>query len=205
MTLFGLTGGVASGKSTVARRFREQGVPVIDADAVAREVVEPGTEGLAAVVRVFGGEVLGADGALDRARLAAVVFADGAARRQLEQLLHPRIRARAAERAAELGARGVTLGCYEAALLVERGLVDRYRPLVVAALPPSQQLARLMARDGLCEAEARQRIEAQLPLDDKVALADVVVDTAGSLADTARQADDALDAVRAYLAGTPRH
>lgn len=199
LRLFGLTGGVASGKSTVAARFRACQVPVIDADDVARQVVAPGTEGLDEVLAAFGVELRRPDGALDRARLAERVFADGAARQRLNAILHPRIRAEADRQAEALAVRGVELCCYEAALLVESGLADRYRPLVVAVAPVELQIARLMQRDGLDERAARQRIAAQLPLAEKIAVADFVVDTSGSLAETASRADDALAAVRARL------
>jgi len=202
MRLFGLTGGIASGKSTVAARFRELGVPVIDADQVAREVVLPGTEGLRAVVAAFGEGVLAPDGSLDRAALAAAAFGDEAKRRLLNGILHPRIGARTMERAAELGAAGHALVCYEAALLVENGLADAFRPLVVVALPESVQLERARARDGASEAEVLARIRAQLPLAEKVRVADVVVDASGTLAETRDRADRALDEVKRRV-GSP--
>lgn len=196
LRLFGLTGGLASGKSTVAARLRARGVPVIDADELAREVVAPGTDGLAAVVAAFGPEVLGADGALDRPRLAALVFGDEAARRRLNAILHPRIAALSAARAAELDARGETLACYEAALLVENGLADAFRPLVVVSVPEDLQIARAVARDGCTEAQARARIAAQLPLSAKVAVADHVIDNAGDRDATERKTDEILEQIR---------
>jgi dephospho-CoA kinase len=199
LVLFGLTGGVASGKSTVALRFRQRGVPVIDADAVAREVVAPGTAGLAEVAGAFGQTVIRDDGSLDRTRLGELVFADPAARQRLNDLLHPRIRARTRQHASRLERQGQRLACYEAALLVENGLVERYRPLVVATLPESLQLERLMQRDGLAEEVARRRLSAQLPLADKMAVADVLVDTSGTREQTQRQADEALAAVKAFI------
>ncbi|HVY48749.1 MAG TPA: dephospho-CoA kinase [Minicystis sp.] len=197
MLLFGLTGGIASGKSTVAARLRELGVPVIDADQLAREVVAPGSEGLAAVVAAFGEGVLAEDGALDRKALAAVAFADPARRRQLNAILHPRIAALTMQRSAALAARGEPVACYEAALLVENGLADAFRPLVVVAVPEDVQVARAMARDGSTEADARARIAAQLPLADKVNVADHVIDNAGSIEATRRRTDDVLRAIRA--------
>ncbi|HLK41119.1 MAG TPA: dephospho-CoA kinase, partial [Polyangiaceae bacterium] len=122
MRLFGLTGGIASGKSTVAARLRARGLPVIDADFLAREVVAPGSEGLRAVLDAFGAGLVDPSGALDRQALARIVFADDAARRRLNSILHPLIAGRTAARAAELEARGEALGCYEAALLVENGV-----------------------------------------------------------------------------------
>src|SRR5580658_10202629 len=129
MRVFGLTGGIASGKSTVAARFAARGVPVLDADAFAREVVAIGTEGLAEVVAAFGAGVLFPDGSLDRKALAAIVFADETSRRRLQAITHPRIAALTATRTAELAGRE-PLACYEAALLVENGLADAFRPLV---------------------------------------------------------------------------
>ncbi|MGK4004825.1 dephospho-CoA kinase [Sorangium sp. So ce1036] len=197
LVLFGLTGGLGSGKSTVAARFRAQGLPVIDADALAREVVARGTEGLAEVVRALGPEVLQPDGSLDRARVAAMVFSDPDRRRQLNAIVHPRIAALTAERAAAIEARGEPLACYEAALLVENRLADAFRPLVVVAVPEEIQVARAMARDGATEAQVRARLAAQLPLADKVALADYVIDNAGERAATERQADEVLASIRA--------
>jgi dephospho-CoA kinase len=193
--LFGLTGGIASGKSTVAARFRERGVPVIDADALAREVVSPGSAGLAAVAAAFGDGVLAPDGSLDRKRVAEIVFANETRRKQLNAILHPRIGALTAERAAELAARGERVACYEAALLVENGLADAFRPLVVVAVPEAIQIARTMARDGATEAEARARIAAQRPLADKVKLADHVIDNSGTIEETRARSDEVLDAI----------
>jgi dephospho-CoA kinase len=204
LVLFGLTGGLASGKSTVAARFRAQGLPVIDADALAREVVAKGTEGLAEVVRTFGEEMLLPDGSLDRARVAALVFADVDQRRRLNAIVHPRIAALTAERAAQLGAQGERLACYEAALLVENRLADAFRPLVVVAAPEGIQIKRAMVRDGATEEQARGRLAAQLPLVEKVAVADYVIDNSGDRAATERQADEVLAAIRAR-AGTEDH
>ncbi|WP_437960882.1 dephospho-CoA kinase [Sorangium sp. So ce119] len=202
LVLFGLTGGLGSGKSTVAARFRAQGLPVIDADALAREVVAKGTEGLAEVVRAFGPEVLSPDGSLDRARVAAIVFADPDRRRQLNAIVHPRITALTLERAAALEAQGEPLACYEAALLVENRVTDAFRPLVVVAVPEAVQIARAMARDGATEDEVRARLAAQLPLSSKVAVADHVIENSGDRAATERQADEVLAAIRARF-GVP--
>ncbi len=195
--VFGLTGGLASGKSTVAARFRARGVPVIDADQIAREVVEPGSEGLAAIVAAFGDGVIAPDGSLDRARLGDLVFAAADKRRALNAILHPRIAARSAQRIAALDAAGEPLACYEAALLVENNLGDAFRPLVVVAVPLDVQLARAMARDESTEEQARARIAAQLPLATKIAAADHVIDNAGEKATTERRADEVLAAIRA--------
>ncbi len=201
LRLFGLTGGLGSGKSTVAARFRAAGVPVLDADRLAREVVEPGTDGLRAVVTAFGEGVLTAGGSLDRAALAALVFGDDDARRRLNGILHPRIAARTLELTAALESRGEQLACYEAALLVENGLADAFRPLVVVAVPEDVQLARAVARDACTDEQARARVRAQLPLQVKVAAADYVIDNSGDLAATERRADEVIAAIRARARG----
>jgi dephospho-CoA kinase len=197
--VFGLTGGLASGKSAVARLLRDRTVPVIDADLLAREVVEKGSEGLAEVAKAFGPEVLLADGSLDRAKVAQIVFADPEKRRALNRIVHPRIAALSAQRIGQLEAAGEKIACYEAALLVENGLADAFRPLVVVAVPEETQVARAMARDEATEASVRARLSAQLPLSAKVAAADFVIDNSGDLAATERQVDEVLAAIRERL------
>ncbi len=201
LRLFGLTGGLASGKSTVAAHLRALGVPVVDADQLAREVVAPGTPGLAAVVAAFGPSVLLPDGSLDRPRVAALVFSDPEQRRRLNAIVHPLIGAAGAARVAELDARGETLACYEAALLVENDLVEAFRPLVVVAVPEDVQLARAMARDASTEEQARARIAAQLPLATKVAAADYVIDNSGTRAETERRTEEVLGRIRGKSGG----
>jgi len=197
MKVFGLTGGLASGKSTVAARFREQGLPVIDADQLAREVVDKGTSGLTAIVEAFGPEVLLPDGALDRKKVADIVFGDVEKRKTLNAIVHPRIAMRSAELVRGYEERGETLVCYEAALLVENRVSDAFRPLVVVAVSPEVQVERAMARDKATEAEARARIAAQFPLAEKVKAADYVIDNSGSREETLRQADEVLAKIRA--------
>jgi dephospho-CoA kinase len=203
MHLFGLTGGIASGKSAVAARLRARGLPVLDADALAREVVAPGTEGLAAVVAAFGGGVLSPAGELDRKRMADVVFTDAGARAKLNAIVHPRIGALTALRTAELDARGEPLACYEAALIVENGLVDMFRPLVVVSAPEEAQIARAIARDNATLADARARIRAQMPLDAKAARADILLENTGTLAELTARADATLDQVCALKGVDP--
>jgi dephospho-CoA kinase len=198
--LFGLTGGIASGKSTVAARFRELGLPVLDADQLSRQAVAPGTSGLSEIVKHFGEGVLREDGTLDRAKLGAIVFSDEEKRRTLNRILHPRIAARTMDAAQGLMERGETLGCYEASLIVENGLQDRFRPLVVVAASDEAQVARVMARDGLGEAEARARIAAQMPVSEKVKAADYVIHNDGSLEDLLRKADAVLEAIKKRVA-----
>ena len=203
MHLFGLTGGIASGKSTVATRLRKRGVPVVDADALAREIVTVGSEGLRALVDAFGTGVLASDGTLDRKALGRIAFSDPAARRKLDAITHPRIGRLALERAAEHALAGQPLVCYEAALLVENGMADAFRPLVVVACPPEVQLARMLNRGGFTREEALARMAAQKPLAEKVAAADHVVDTDGSLEDNARRTDEVLAAICAKLGIDP--
>ncbi len=195
--VFGLTGGVASGKSCVAARLRELGVEVVDADEVARDVVRPGTSGLAEIATSFG-DVLNVDGALDRKKLGQLVFGDEAARRRLEAIIHPRIAVETARRIAELEARFVPLVCYDAALLVEMGRYESFRPLVVVAVPREVQRARLMRRDSIDSSEADVRIGAQLPLESKVAVADFVIDNQGTLQELRREVDRVLSGVRTW-------
>jgi dephospho-CoA kinase len=198
LRVFGLTGGLGSGKSTAAARLRQRGLPVIDADALAREVVAPGSPGLAEVVAAFGGGVL-RDGALDRARVASLVFADPAARQRLEAITHPRIQALRDRRVAELAAAGEPLACYEVPLLFERGLEASLRPVVVVSAPEAAQIERARRRDQATEAMVRARLAAQLPLSEKVARADHVIDNSGSIADTEAATDRVLRAICAQL------
>lgn len=193
--LFGLTGGIASGKSAVASRLRERGVPVIDADLLARDAVAAGSSGLAEVVKTFGEEVLGPDGALDRKKLAAIVFGDDTKRRALNGIVHPVVTMLTFKRASELRDEGHRLACYEAALIVENGVADAFRPLVVVAAPEGVQVARAVTRDAAQEADVRARIRAQMPLADKVKAADFVINNAGSLADLVRRTDEVLTAI----------
>ncbi|WP_394839592.1 dephospho-CoA kinase [Pendulispora rubella] len=199
MILFGLTGGLASGKSAVAARLRSSGLPVLDADQLARDVVAKGTEGLSAVVAAFGEDVLTPDGVLDRPKMAKLVFADADKRRLLNGIVHPRIGALTQERARVLAEQGEPLACYEAALLVENGLADAFRPLVVVAASPSVQLARAMARDGEAEEQVKGRLAAQMPLEAKVAVADYVIQNDGPLEDLERETDRVLSSICARV------
>jgi len=185
--IFGLTGGIASGKSTVARLLREHGAPIVDADALAREVVEAGSPGLAALVESFGPSILLPDGSLDRGALGAIAFASPEDRKKLEAITHPRIAAAGQEAMAALAEAGETLAFYEAALLVENNLQDALNGLIVVSVPVEIQIERLQARDTLNRDDALARLQAQLPLADKLAVADYVIDNSGSQAETAAQ------------------
>lgn len=203
MHLFGLTGGIASGKSRVASRLRERGLPVIDADLLAREAVVLGSPGLARIVEVFGTDILLADGNLDRKKLAAAVFSDEAKRRALNGIVHPEVTRLTFERAQALRERGEPLACYEAALIVENGAADAFRPLVVVSAPEDVQVARAMSRDAATADDARARIRAQMPLAQKVAAADHVVENVGSLEDLDRRTDAVLAAICRALGVDP--
>jgi dephospho-CoA kinase len=182
----GLTGGIASGKSLVAEELAELGAVVIDADVLAREVVEPGTPGLAAVVARFGDGVL-TGGRLDRARLGALVFADPDARRDLEQIIHPAVRARATELERAAADVGEAVVVHVIPLLVETGQAGKFDRVVVVDVDPATQRERLLRRDGFTEAEAERRIAAQASREERLAAADVVVDNRGSVAELKRR------------------
>ncbi|MDA2805558.1 dephospho-CoA kinase [Nocardiopsis suaedae] len=181
MLRVGLTGGIGSGKSEVARRLAASGALVIDADAIAREVVEPGTPGLAEVVAEFGAGVLDADGRLDRPRLGAIVFSDTAKLERLNGIVHPRV----AERTEELMARapGDAVVVYDVPLLVENGLQGMYDLVVVVDAPEEVRVRRLVEDRGMPEEQARARIAAQASREERLAAADIVVDNAGPIGD----------------------
>ena len=181
MLRIGLTGGIGSGKSEVSRRLAALGAVVIDADRLAREVVEPGTPGLQEVVETFGPGVLAPDGSLDRSALGARVFEDEAARRRLEAIIHPRVRARAAELEAAAGPDAIVV--HDVPLLVETGQADSYDGVVVVDVPVEVQVRRLVERRGMTEAEARARIAAQASRQQRAGVADWIIDNTGSLDD----------------------
>jgi dephospho-CoA kinase len=199
LRLVGLTGGIATGKSTFAAVLRAGGAPVVDADQLARAAVAKCSPGLAAVVREFGSDVLGKEGELDRRRMAARVFADPAARARLEAIIHPAVRALFREQLAELEGRGEPLAFYDVPLLYEAGLEREVELVVVVWAPREMQLARLAARDGLARAEAEARLAAQLPVDEKAARADVVVLNDADPAALAAKASRILADLRAGL------
>jgi len=195
LKVLGLTGGIGTGKSTVARMFAEHGVPVVDADALAREVVAPGLPALADIAAAWP-EVLRADGTLDRQRLGGIVFADPAARLRLEGITHPRIQALAAERLAAQAQAGRRLALYEASLLVESGRWREFDGLIVVTASEATQIARVRARDGLSQAEAQARVRAQLPASEKIRLATHLIDNDGGLEATRAAVEDLLRLLR---------
>lgn len=180
MLKVGLTGGIGSGKSEVARRLAERGAVVIDADRLAREVVAAGTPGLAEVAARFGEGVLGPDRALDREKLGEIVFADAAELAALNAIVHPRVGQRAEELMAEAAPDAVVV--YDVPLLVENGLEPNYDVVMVVDAPVEVQLRRLAEHRGMSEGQAKARIEAQAPRERRLASADIVIDNAGTIA-----------------------
>lgn len=189
MVRLALTGGIATGKSTVLRLLQARQVPAIDADVLAREVVVAGSPGLAAVVDRFGAGVLEPDGTLDRGALAAVVFSDPDARRDLERILHPAIYGAIHDWFGALPAH-TRLAVADIPLLFETGHQRDFDRILVVACPPDEQVRRVMRRDGVSEAEAHARLAAQWSIADKVALADDVIWTTGSRDETKREVDE---------------
>lgn len=185
-----LSGGIATGKSHVRALFEELGVPTIDADRLARDAVAKGTPGLDAVTARFGPDVLDASGALDRRKLGAIVFDDAGARRDLEQIVHPSVRAAIDDWFASLDGTSVPFAVADIPLLYETGRERDFDRIVVAACEPATQLRRLMARDNLTRDEAERRIAAQMPIGDKIRRADHVVRTDGTFDETRRQVQE---------------
>jgi len=185
--LVGLTGGIATGKSTVSAMFSHLGAKIVDADLLAREVVMPGQAALAEIVREFGPEVLAPDGSLDRKRIGAIVFGDAQKRKRLEEITHPAIRIRQQRILSvyeEEAFEGIVI--WDAALLIESSGAKGMDRIVVVITDPDTELTRLMARDGFSEEEARRRIASQMPLAEKVKVADYVIDNSGPRSETER-------------------
>lgn len=189
MRLIGLTGGIGTGKSTVARMLVAHGAALIDADVLAREAVEPGTPALAEIAAEFGPRVIRADGTLDRAALGAIAFADPERRRRLEQITHPRVGALMQERIMAALSGPAPLVVVDVPLLFEGSRQGLFEGVLVVYAPPQAQLQRLVERDGWNAEEARQRVESQMPVEEKRRLATWVIDNSGSVEDTQRQVD----------------
>jgi dephospho-CoA kinase len=185
--VIGLTGGIATGKSSIARFFQAKGALVIDADQLAREAAEPGSRGLAEVVAAFGKGVLAADGRLDRQRLGVLVFSDSRKRRQLEGILHPEIKRLAEEQIARAAETGRRVLFYMAPLLIEAGVTDRVDEVWVVTVRPEVQLERLVLRDGISRDEAQRIIDSQMPLAEKEKQGRVVIDNSGTPEETRRR------------------
>ena len=197
--LVGLTGGLATGKSTVSEIFRDLGCAIIDADILAREVVEPGQPALAAIASEFGADVLRPDGTLDRKRLGAVVFAQPERRRRLEAITHPAIRHRFVARLAELEAQGFAgIVIWDAPVMIESGGYKDMDRLVVVVTDDATQRERALGRDG-DRADAERKIASQMPLAEKAALADYVIDNSGDRAATLARTREVHTALLAEL------
>lgn len=186
MRIIGLTGGVATGKSTVARFFSQHGITVIDADAIAREAVLPGAPALQRIIDVFGSGILLPDGTLDRKALGAVVFGDVEKLRLLEGILHPAIKLLAEQKISRSGQDGERVVVYMAPLLIEAGATDRVDEIWVVSTTEAVQLERLMSRDKISREEAMRIIESQMPLTEKVRFGRVVIDNSGTEEQTLR-------------------
>lgn len=199
MQVFGLTGGVASGKSVVAAHFSALGVPVIDADDLARQAVLPGSPALQQIVDHFGPQYLDETGQLRRAALAQAVFNDPEQLRKLGSIVHPQVAQLLAHSVQALAAQGHPWLCYAVPLLFENQLQERFRPVVLVAASPATQVQRAALNRGWTEEQTKARIAAQLPLEVKRAQADYVIENDGELADTLAQAERVLAAIR----GTP--
>jgi dephospho-CoA kinase len=198
--LVGLTGGIATGKSTVSEMLRRLGCEIIDADRLARDVVEPEQPAWKQIVAEFGPGVVTADGSLDRKKLGAIVFADPERRRRLEAITHPAIRARLLARLDELAARGFAgVVVFDAAVMIESGNYKNMDRLVVVVTDDATQAARLQERDGTDEVEGRRKIASQMPLAEKAKLADYVVDNSGDRETTAAEVRRVFAALMADL------
>jgi len=199
MITFGLTGGIACGKSTVTKTMRAEGYPIVDADVVARQVVEPGTPGLTSMIETFGTEYLQDDGSLNRTKLGTLVFSDKSARTQLDYLMLPLINDEATSQIKKLHDEGNLIVGYDAALICEMGHVELYRPLVVVECREDTQIERLVKRNTLTRAEAVARIEAQMPVKNKIAMADFVINTDGLIVQSVEQTKKVLHHIRLKL------
>jgi dephospho-CoA kinase len=195
-----LTGGIATGKSHVRAQFEKLGVPTIDADTLAREAVAVGTPGLAAVVNRFGREVLTPSGALDRQKLASVVFMDSAARRDLEAIIHPEVQRATDAWFDSLDPARYAVAIADIPLLYEVGRDRDFDAVIVTAVDPETQVSRVIKRDGVTEEEARLRLAAQLPIDDKVKRADFVIPTDGTVEQTNERVRAVLEQLQADAA-----
>lgn len=197
MKLVGLTGGIASGKSTVAKTLESLGAAIVNADTLSREVVEPAREAWKEIVAAFGPEVLQPDQSIDRQKLRTIIFNNPAARRKLESIIHPRVRALAEQRIREYTAAGYGVIVYEVPLLFEGNLHEWLRPVILVACDVDTQLQRLQQRDGLDQAQAQKHIDAQMSLAEKRRLADYVIENNGTLDELKRQVEAVLEEIKA--------
>ena len=197
MKLVGLTGGIASGKSTVAKILERLGAAIVNADDLAREVVEPGREAWKEIVAAFGPQVLQSDQSLDRQKLCTLIFNQPEARKRLESIIHPRVRALAEERIRQYTAAGYSVVIYEVPLLFEGNLQEWLRPVILVACDIETQTARLQERDRITAGDAQKHIAAQMSLAEKRRLADYIIENNGSLKDLERQTREILAKIAA--------
>lgn len=198
MRIYGLTGGTGSGKSEAGRRFSELGIPVIDADAIGHEVIAPGGAAEKDVIAAFGEDIV-SHGAIDRAKLGARIFADNAARRRLNGLVHPAIRMEIAARCAELAEKGSPIAIIDAALIGENGRRDEFLSGIILVLCPEEERVRRLVRSrGLSEDEARRRVASQTPPEAKLAIADWVIENKGTLEKLYTEVDRIADELRRH-------
>jgi len=197
--ILGLTGGIATGKSTITGMLRERGIPVIDADQIARDVVEPGKPAYEAIVAHFGREILLADGQIDRKKLGEIVFSDELERQKLNAIVHPEVRRVMREEAETAEKNGASIVFMDIPLLFESKLQHMVDKIVVVYAPAHMQLARMMERDELQEEQAQKRLRAQFPIDQKKADADFLIDNSGSREEAERQVEEMLSAIRSEI------
>lgn len=193
MSVYGLTGGIGAGKSTVANMFQESGIPVVLADDVGREVASKGSDGLAEIVRSFGPDVLDGNGELDRRKLGTLIFNDPDRRRELEGILHPRVRDQSRELFSQLEQAGNQIVVYESALLYETQRHTEMRGVILVTASEEQRIARVRSRDGSEEEAVRQRIKAQMDDEEKRGLADYIIENNGDLQALRREVDSLIE------------
>lgn len=196
MFKLGLTGGIATGKTTISNYLKSINIPVLDADEYARKVVEPGTPGLAEITNTFGEQILQPDGSLNRKLLGQIVFNDSSARQTLNDITHPRIQQMMADELHRLAEQQIPLVILDIPLLLENKNVAGADAVMVVTIPESLQLTRLMQRNNLTEKEAQSRISAQMPLVEKEKLADFVIDNSGTISSTQKQVEKVIQKIR---------
>lgn len=196
MLWVGLTGGISTGKSTVARILRHVGIPVIDADELAKEVVKAGTKGYEEVVKAFGADAVQPNGELDRKKIGAQVFADKNKLSQLESIIHPKVRALTLQKKEELERAGAALAFYDVPLLFEKKMEDLFNQIVVVSCRSDIQKKRMIERDGFSEEEAQRRIASQLPLEQKIKSAHFTLENNGTVQDLELKVNELVSKLR---------